>query len=77
MKAFLVISVGRQIGGDFVLIRTEKAFSSSKKAEDFCLQKKQEFVTKDGKPKSFLLSTGNTNVECMCEAGMFEIEIEE
>ena len=77
MKVFAVISIGRQVFGDFVLIRTDKAFFTANKAEEYLQQKKKEYVATDGKAKAILMKTDNGDVECICQVGVFEIEVEE
>lgn len=76
MKVFAVISIGRQILGDLVVIRTEKAFKQASKADSYVNKLRQE-QTVDGKAKPIKISTPQGEVNCVCEVGAFEIEIED
>lgn len=77
MKVFTVIMVGRQVEGDYICIRSEKAFKTAEKAEELVKKYKEDFVTKDGKPKRIRISTNMGDVDCFCEIGVFEIDLEE
>jgi hypothetical protein len=77
MKVFAVITVARQIGGEYIAIRTEKAFVQAGKADEYLRELKKTFVTPEGKPKATRLSTPQGELDCICEAGAFEIEIVE
>jgi hypothetical protein len=62
--------VARQVQGEYVLVRTEKAFKEAVLAEALANKLKNNYV------KAVNLSTPHGNVECMCECGVFEIELE-
>lgn len=76
-KVFAVITVARQIEGEYVFIRTEKAFSSAQKADALLRELKQQYLTPDGKIKPINLATPYGDAQCFCEVGAFEIELEE
>jgi hypothetical protein len=65
MKVFAIITVARQVDGDYVFVKPEKAFKDSKSAEAFV--------------KTIAAQRAETisGVECLCERGVFEIEVEE
>lgn len=75
-KIYAVISVCRQVEGEYVFIKTNKAFNSAQKADEFLKGIKGQFVTEDGKWKPQLVSTGQGDATCQCEAGIFELEVE-
>lgn len=75
-KLYAVITVARQVEGEYVFIKTEKAFKSAKKADEALKGLRSQFVTEDGKWKPQLLSTPQGDVTCQCEAGVFEIEVD-
>ena len=77
MKAYAVITVARQIEGEYVFIKTEKAFLSAEKADKYLNNIKSELITNEGKWKPQLISTPNGQAMCQSEVGIFEIEIEE
>jgi hypothetical protein len=74
-KIFCVITVARQIDGEYIFIRTEKAFKDAAKADDLLKKIKNDYVTPEGKWKPQLISTPNGEATCQCEAGVFEIEL--
>lgn len=76
-KLFCVITVARQIDGEYVFIKTEKAFKSAKKADALLKSLKNNYVTKEGKWNPQVISTPEGDATCQCEVGVFEIEVEE
>ncbi len=77
MKLFVVVSVARQVEGEYIAIRAEKGFAKEEKAHVYLKELKKTFVTDSGSPKITKLSTPQGEMECMCEAGAFEVEIED
>lgn len=77
MKLYAVITVARQIDGEYVFIKTEKAFRSAEKADGLLKNLKKQYATEDGKWRPQLISTQNGEATCQCEVGIFEIEVEE
>lgn len=76
-KLFAVITVARQVEGEYVFIKTEKAFKSAQRADGFLKSLKAQYATPDGKWKPQQVSTPQGDAVCMCEAGVFEIEVDE
>ena len=77
MKAYAIITVARQVEGEYVFIKTEKAFLSVEKADKHLKQIKSSLLTEDGKWKPQLISTPNGEAICQSEVGIFEIEIDD
>lgn len=77
MTLYVVITVARQIDGEYVFIKTEKAFSSAQKADSLLKSLKKNYVTDDGKWNPQLISTPNGDATCQCECGIFEVEVDE
>jgi hypothetical protein len=75
MTVFAIITVARQVQGEYVFIKTEKAFKTAGKADAFLKKLKKQYSTLDGKVKLVNISTPNGDAECFCEAGAFELEI--
>lgn len=69
MKAFCIISVARQVDGEYVVVKVEKGFAdrdkASKVAEGLAVRYHEEITAPNG-----------TSIPCICERGVFEIEIE-
>jgi hypothetical protein len=76
-KIYAVISVCRQVDGEYVFIKTDKAFNSAQSADSSLKALKSQFVTEDGKWKPQVVSTGQGDATCQCEAGVFELELGE
>lgn len=77
MKIHAIVTVGRQVEGEFVCIRTEKAFKQASQAEEYFNKIKGDFQSPEGKLKVVRISSGGNNIDCYCEVGIFEIEVEE
>ncbi|MHA1948730.1 MAG: hypothetical protein ACW99G_03190 [Candidatus Thorarchaeota archaeon] len=75
-KIFAVITVARQIEGEYVFIKTEKAFTSASSADTLLKNLKAQYVTQDGKSKPQTITTSQGVADCHCEVGAFELEIE-
>jgi hypothetical protein len=69
MKAFAIICVARQIDGEYCLIKVEKAFKSRELAENFVKNLSKKYAE--------AIDTPNGPIECVCERGVFEIELED
>lgn len=76
-KIYAAITVCRQVDGEYIFIKTDKAFKSAQNADSFIKTLKSQFVTDDGKWKPQVVSTGQGDATCQCEAGIFEMELEE
>jgi hypothetical protein len=74
---YAVITVARQIDGEYVFIKTENAFTSAEKADGLLKKLKNNYVTEEGKWKPQLISTSNGEATCQCEVGVFEIQLED
>lgn len=76
-KLFAVVTVARQVEGEYVFVKTERAFKSAHKADALLKGLKMQYVTPDGKWKPQQVSTPHGDAVCMCEAGVFEIEVDD
>lgn len=72
MKVFAVVLVARQIEGEYIAIRAEKAFTQASRADAFMQEIKQQYQNKPMK-----VSTPHGELECRVEVGAFELEIVE
>jgi hypothetical protein len=70
MKVYIVVNVARQINGEFIFVKVEKAFKESKKAEEYANKSENPY-------KDLVQNSSGFSVECMCSRGVFDIEIEE
>lgn len=69
MKAFIVQTIARQINGEYIVVKIEKAFSRASKAD--------EYAKNLAKNYNETINTPSGPVQCLCERGVIEIEIEE
>jgi len=69
MKIFCVISVARQVDGEWVCVKTEKAFKSSTSAEKYANNLARNYAEK--------ITTASGVMNCICERGVFEIDVDE
>ncbi len=76
-RIFCVITVARQIEGEYVFIKTEKGFRTAKSADMLLKSLKNKYATKEGKWNPQVIATPEGEATCQCEVGVFEIEIEE
>jgi hypothetical protein len=74
-KVFAVITVARQIDGEYVFVKTEKAFFKAEKAEAEAKRLRATFVTKDDKVKPIKVSTAQGEAVCSCTVGVFDLEV--
>jgi hypothetical protein len=75
MTVFAVITIARQVGGEYIFIKTEKAFTTAGKADGLIQQLKKQYVGLDGQPKPIKISTPQGDAICQCEVGGFELEV--
>lgn len=69
MKVFAVLTVARQVDGEYVFVKPEKAFMQASQADAYVVglnKRYAEAIPSPGGP-----------ISCVCERGIFEIEVEE
>lgn len=69
MKVFAVISVARQVDGEYLVVKVEKAFKDLKMADSFSKELSKKYA------ESIPTPTGI--IECVCERGVFEIDVDD
>lgn len=67
-KFYAIISVARQVEGEYIVVKPERAFSARNKAE--------EAVNKLAKQYAETIQTPTGPVQCVCSRAVFEIEVE-
>lgn len=68
-KLYVIVSVARQVEGEIVVVKPERAFRSREKAE--------ESVSKLAKQYAETITTPTGPAQCVCTRGVFEIEVED
>ncbi len=74
-KIYIVITVARQVEGDFIVLRTEKGFKQASDADALVAKLTNDYKTADDKLKLFNISSGGQSIECYCSVGKFEVEV--
>jgi hypothetical protein len=69
MKAYVLISVARQVDGEYCVVKAEKAFLKSESADNFSKNLAKKYAE--------TIQTPAGPIQCVCERGVFEIEIEQ
>lgn len=72
-KIHVVTTIARQIDGEYVFVRPEKAFVIEDSAKSMQMSLKNQFAS-NGK---ISINVGNEHIDCMAEIGIFEIELQE
>jgi hypothetical protein len=73
---YAVFLVARQINGEYVFIKFEKAFKTPNQAGEYLQNLKAQY-TKNGQNVPVKIMTPNGEVDCMCEVGIFDINVEQ
>ena len=69
MKVFCVLSVARQVDGEYVIVKAEKAFLKASVADEYSKGLAKNYTEN--------ISTPNGMIACVCERGVFEMDVEE
>lgn len=75
-KLFAVITVARQVDGEYVFIKTEKAFTKAAEADKLLQNLKKQYTSPDGRSVPQTISTPQGAATCICEVGAFELDVE-
>ena len=69
MKVFAIISVARQVDGEYVVVKAEKAFKKASKADEVAKSLAKKYTES--------IPTPSGPIACVCERGVFEMEVDE
>lgn len=69
MKVFAIISVARQVDGEFVIVKAEKAFKQASKADEYAKGLAKRYAES--------IPTPSGSIACICERGVFELDVDE
>jgi hypothetical protein len=73
---FVVMTVSRQIQGEYVFLRAEGAFRKASQADELVKKLAKEFTDAEGKAKPMKIASPNGETMCWCEVGAFQLELE-
>jgi hypothetical protein len=73
---YCVLTVARQIEGDWYCFRSEKAFTDPVKAEEYAKKLNHNFIQPDGKRMAIKIATQYGDIACSCLASVYEMELE-
>jgi len=74
-KIFVVYSLARMIHGEWVFVKSERAFENEAAAKDFAYVLKAQY-SKDGNAIPINLQTEHGEVACFMEVGVAETDLE-
>lgn len=69
MKIFAVVTVARQVEGEYVVVKFEKAFTRASKADEYSKNLAKVYTETIQSPAG--------PVSCVCERGVIEVEVED
>lgn len=69
MKVYAIVTVARQVDGEYCVVKIEKAYTNMKKADDESRNLARKYAES--------IATPNGVIQCVCERGVFEIDVEE
>jgi hypothetical protein len=69
MKVWALVTVARQVQGEYIAVKIEKAFTRASKADEASKSLAKQFTE--------TLQTGSGPIECLCERGVVEIDVDE
>jgi len=69
MKVFAIISIARQVDGEYVVCKVEKAYKTAGKADEESKKLARNYAE--------TIVTPSGSIQCVCERGVFEIDVDE
>jgi hypothetical protein len=69
MKVFAIISIARQVDGEYVVVKAEKAFKQASKADEYAKSLAKRYTES--------IPTPSGPMACICERGVFELDVDE
>jgi len=69
MKVFAIISIARQVDGEYVVVKAEKAFKQASKADEYAKSLSKRYTES--------IPTPSGPMACICERGVFELDVDE
>lgn len=69
MKIFAIVSVARQVDGEYVVVKAEKAFKQASKADAYAASLAKRYTES--------IPTPSGPMACLCERGVFEMDLDE
>lgn len=74
-NVFVVMTVARQVHGEYVFARAEGAYRKASQADELVKKLAGQYVDSQGKAKAIKLSSPMGEAVCFCEVGAFQLEI--
>jgi len=75
---YCVLTVARQIGGEWQVIKSEKAFTDPDKAEAFSKELNNKYIVPNTRPVQKMavkVTTEHGEIACQCLASVYEMEL--
>jgi hypothetical protein len=77
MKIYAVMTVARQIDGEYVFTIADKAYKSEDKADERAKNLRATYITEEGRMNPIKVTTETGEAICHCEVKAFPLELEE
>lgn len=69
MKIFALVSIARQVDGEYCVVKIEKAYKSAQRADEESKKLARKYAE--------IITTPAGVINCVCERGVFEIDVED
>lgn len=69
MKVFAIVTIARQVDGEYCIVKVEKAFTNAARADEESKKLARNYAE--------TINTPNGMIPCVCERGVFEIDVDE
>ena len=69
MKVFALVTIARQVDGEYCVVKVEKAYRSAQRADEESRKLARKYAES--------ITTPSGVIQCVCERGVFEIEVED
>jgi len=69
MKVFVVMSIARQVDGEWCVLKAEKAFTQASKADEYAKGLAKRYTES--------IPTPSGPMACICERGVFDLDVDE
>lgn len=77
MKIYVVFVAARQVNGEYIAIKTEKAFKTAAEADALVKSMKPQLVMADNTPRVMKIRTPFGELDCQAEVAVHEVELTE
>ena len=69
MKVFVIMTIARQVDGEYCVLKAEKAYLKASKADEYAKSLAKRYTES--------IPTPSGPIACVCERGVFELDVDE